>query len=323
MGSLSEDFVAALGAIAMGSRLKRLSDRLLADAADILDAAGLPLLPTQVALLAALERHGPMTIGAAAEGLGVSQPAATRTVANLIERGLIDSATDAGDGRMRLLSLTASGGAVIARTRREIWPRLSQAVSGLCDGRERDLLTLIATMEARMSEKTMTERFNAAVQILPWAPERARAFHDINIAWIEQMFAVEPHDREVLENPQAFIIDRGGDILFAALPDLGIVGACALMPTDDGAVELTKMGVLEGARGRKVGEALLAAVLDRARAFDGQTLFLLTNSKCAPAIHLYEKLGFRHDAEIMARYGASYERCDVAMRFMPPAGSVD
>ena len=29
-----------------------------------------------------------------------------------------------------------------------------------------------------------------------------------------------------------------------------------------------------------------------------------------------EKLGFQHDAEIMATYGARYERCDVAMRFV-------
>ena len=40
-----------------------------------------------------------------------------------------------------------------------------------------------------------------------------------------------------------------------------------------------------------------------------------TNSSCAPAIHLYEKLGFVHDAEIMRRYAARYERCDVAMRW--------
>ena len=47
-----------------------------------------------------------------------------------------------------------------------------------------------------------------------------------------------------------------------------------------------------------------------------KTLYLLTNHICAPAIHLYEKAGFRHDAEIMARYGARYERCDVAMRYV-------
>ena len=42
---------------------------------------------------------------------------------------------------------------------------------------------------------------------------------------------------------------------------------------------------------------------------------LLSNAKCAAAVHLYEKAGFRHDAEIMARY----ERCNVAMRYVAPA----
>jgi ribosomal protein S18 acetylase RimI-like enzyme len=46
-------------------------------------------------------------------------------------------------------------------------------------------------------------------------------------------------------------------------------------------------------------------------------LYLLSNRRCAAAVHLYEKLGFQHDAEIMARYGARYERCDVAMRYRP------
>ena len=48
-----------------------------------------------------------------------------------------------------------------------------------------------------------------------------------------------------------------------------------------------------------------------------ETLYLLTNAKCVPAINLYEKLGFRHDARIMKKYGAQYARCDVAMRYRP------
>lgn len=47
-----------------------------------------------------------------------------------------------------------------------------------------------------------------------------------------------------------------------------------------------------------------------------KTLYLLTNKACAPAIHLYEKNGFHHDAEIMADYGARYARCNVAMRYV-------
>jgi N-acetylglutamate synthase-like GNAT family acetyltransferase len=155
-----------------------------------------------------------------------------------------------------------------------------------------------------------------ALTILPWSPHLAAAFHDINAQWIEAMFVLEDTDRLVLENPQGMIIDKGGDILFVEVAEVGVVGACALMPSKDaGAFELTKMGVLDAARGLKAGEFLLAAVLKRAREMRVETLFLLTNKKCAAAIHLYEKLGFVHDAGIMATYGARYERCDVAMLY--------
>ena len=96
---------------------------------------------------------------------------------------------------------------------------------------------------------------------------------------------------------------------------LGIVGACALQKTGPTSYELTKMGVRESARGKKAGEFLLAAVIRRARELGADPLYLLTNAKCATAIHLYEKHGFQHDPEIMAKYGARYERCDVAMRY--------
>ena len=156
-----------------------------------------------------------------------------------------------------------------------------------------------------------------ALVIHEFSDELAVHFHDINAEWITAMFRLEDTDREVLENPRAKIIDAGGAILFVDARGLGIVGACALQKTGATGYELTKMGVRESARGMKAGEFLLAAVIERAKSLGADPLYLLTNGRCAPAIHLYEKLGFRHDAEIMARYGARYERCDVAMRYAP------
>jgi len=140
-------------------------------------------------------------------------------------------------------------------------------------------------------------------------------FRDINAEWINSMFRLEDTDREVLENPRARIIDAGGVILFVEASGVGIVGTCALQKTGASSYELTKMGVRQSSRGLKVGEFLLAAVIERAKSLGADPLYLLTNTRCGPAIHLYEKLGFRHDAEIMVRYGARYRRCDVAMRY--------
>jgi N-acetylglutamate synthase-like GNAT family acetyltransferase len=154
-----------------------------------------------------------------------------------------------------------------------------------------------------------------ALLIHPYSDALAAHFHDINAEWIEAMFRLEDTDRQVLENPRAKIIDPGGDILFVEAQGLGIVGTCALQKTGPTSYELTKMGVRESARGLKAGEFLLAAVIERAKALGAEPLYLLTNTQCAAAIHLYEKHGFRHDAQIMATYGARYERCNVAMRY--------
>ncbi|WP_174287146.1 GNAT family N-acetyltransferase [Sphingomonas bacterium] len=151
--------------------------------------------------------------------------------------------------------------------------------------------------------------------ILPFTDDLAGAFHAINAQWIETMFTLEPTDREVLEHPRARIIDPGGDIHFVAAEGLGVVGTCALQKTGEGRFELTKMGVLESARGRKAGECLLHAMIARAAELGADTLYLLTSSRCAAAIHLYEKAGFVHDADILRDYGARYARCDVAMRY--------
>ena len=145
-------------------------------------------------------------------------------------------------------------------------------------------------------------------------------FRDINAEWIRAMFRLEPPDEDVLRDPRGRIIDAGGVILFVEAPGLGIVGTCALQKSQGDGFELTKMGVRESARGRKAGEFLLSAAIERGTLLRADPLYLLTNSRCAAAIHLYEKAGFRHDAEIMARYGARYERCDVAMRYRPRTG---
>ncbi len=157
---------------------------------------------------------------------------------------------------------------------------------------------------------------NDKIDILPFSDHLASHFESINAEWINAMFILEDIDKKVLQQPRKYIIDKGGKIWFAQHSTLGIVGACALLNKGDGNFELTKMGVLETVRGLKVGEVLLRYVIQEAVSMQINCLFLLTNSKCAAAIHLYEKNGFMHDSDIMQTYGKSYERCNVAMRFV-------
>lgn len=67
------DIMRDVGYLALASRLKRLADLLLADAAKVHAESGEPVQPGQFPLIAALDRYGPMTINDAAQVLGISQ----------------------------------------------------------------------------------------------------------------------------------------------------------------------------------------------------------------------------------------------------------
>jgi len=315
---MAGDIVAELGHLFLGTRLKRLAERMQADVLKVAVEAGLPIQPSQYPLLALIEREGSVTVGQIAETLGISQPGVTRNMARLIDLGLVEVTRDGRDQRQKSLSLSDAGKAAMEVSKREVWPRIDMAVAAMCGPLSGPLLGQISAIERALDEKPLDRRAaDLRLTILRYDDALARHFHDINAEWIETMYRLEQTDRDVLENPRERIIDPGGDILFVEAEGLGIVGTCALQKTGPGRFELTKMGVLASARGRKAGEFLLRAVISRAADMGAETLYLLSNRKSEAAIHLYEKLGFVHDAGIMGDFGERYARCDVAMRYRP------
>jgi DNA-binding MarR family transcriptional regulator/N-acetylglutamate synthase-like GNAT family acetyltransferase len=309
------DAVASEGSIMLGSRLKRLAERLQAGAERIAADCGLPTQPSQMPLLTALYRQGPMTVGEAVEALGISQPAVTRIMSKLIEMDLVETMRDDRDQRSKTMALTPQGAAAMELATTSLWPRLRAAVAEICDVPA--LLDLVTQAEKALADRPLDRRPQGGLAIRRFSDALAGDFYRINAQWIEDMYALEQTDLDVLQHPRERIIAPGGDILFVEDPELGIVGTCALQKTGERQFELTKMGVLESARGRKAGEFLLQAIIARAYALGCDRLYLLSNSKSAAAVHLYEKLGFVHDADIMEEFGKRYARCNVAMLYRP------
>lgn len=320
---MTTDILENMSYLALGSRLKRLAETLQAGAARALAAEGYGVQPSQIPLLAALDATGPMTVSEAVDTLGVSQPAVTRTLTSLTEMGLIASQPAQNDNRIKQLSLTEQGAELVASLRTNLWPHIHAVAEELASGPHADFLEQVSRIESGLRAAPLDERVRQrrlanslnGLRIREYEPALAADFDAITRQWVSTMFSLEENDIRIIENPQEMIIDRGGTILFVEAEDLGIIGTCALMPVEGASFELTKMGVVEAARGRKAGDFLMQQVLERAKHLKMDELFLLTNRKCAAAIHLYEKFGFKHDEQIMQRFGARYQRCNVAMSY--------
>lgn len=128
--------------------------------------------------------------------------------------------------------------------------------------------------------------------IREFRPGDEDAFRRLNEEWIIRYFVLEPKDVASLADPQRTILDRGGRI-FLAVRDGQTVGCCALLAMAPGEFEVAKMAVTESCQGAGIGRLLLAKTIEAARAWGARRLYLETNRELAPAIRLYESLGFR------------------------------
>ncbi len=137
----------------------------------------------------------------------------------------------------------------------------------------------------------------------------AKDFANLNYEWLERYFVIEPHDTEMLENPKTYIIDKGGEILFAKTNNT-IAGTVALIKISDNYFELAKMAVTEQFQGKQIGKLLLEAVITYAQEHEIKTLMLESNRTLKAALHLYQKFGFQ---EVPTDPNSPYDRADIKM----------
>ncbi len=155
---MAQDVVKELGYLTLGTRLKRLGERLQAQTQVLLESADVDLPASHFPILAALERLGAMNVGELTEAVGMSQPGVTRLLDKLEAEGLVRSTQLAGDRRVRTIALTKSGRQLVSLSQRTIWPVIEAAVADACAGRAQPLLAALAALEEALAAAPLSIR---------------------------------------------------------------------------------------------------------------------------------------------------------------------
>ena len=310
------DYMAQLGLIACGTRLKRLSDMFYDEAKRIYAAAGVTFEPKYFALFSLVSERPGISMTEAASALGLSHVAVGKLARELAHEGLFTILTSETDRRRSDLTLSEQGEALLYRLE-PIWTLIEAGVQQVSDQMSCGIMRFIEELETAIANQAVSRHVitqlaspaPGTVEILDYAPRHRRHFERLNRAWISRHFTLEPPDQAILSDPEHYLIQAGGAVLFARL-DGRIVGTCGLKKEGDHAFELVKMAVSEDVQGRGVGKQLLDAAIERARNLGADTLFLWTSSRLEPALALYRKRGFK---QIAPPEPSLYERADVYM----------
>jgi GNAT superfamily N-acetyltransferase len=148
-------------------------------------------------------------------------------------------------------------------------------------------------------------------KIINYEPKHQPAFKSLNEAWISKYFKMEPQDYAALDNPHEKILKHGGAILMVLFSG-EIVGTCALIKMSETRYELAKMAIDPSVQGKKLGFLLGLAIIEKAKAMGGTSLYIESNTHLIPAIRLYRKLGFVE----MPRTESPYARCNIQMELL-------
>lgn len=114
------DFVKAQGLPLLAHRLRRLSELFLDGYGDWLPDVGVTAPPRALSLLRLLDEEGPLGITFIADRLRLTHPLIIALVAALEEDGLVEIARDPGDGRRRMVGLSAEGRAQASAARQAL-----------------------------------------------------------------------------------------------------------------------------------------------------------------------------------------------------------
>lgn len=314
------EFFNKTGKAALGSRLRMLTETITEDAAQIYKLYGTHLQPKWFPVFYVLSAGEEKTITAIAKEIGHSHPSVSKIITEMRKSGLVAEKKDKTDGRRNMVSLTKKGIEINAKIKDQLTD-VGNAIDAISSQASHDLWKAIEEWEYLLEQQSLLDRVReqqkkreaGKVQIVNYSPKYQAAFKALNVEWIATWFKMEETDYKSLDNPEGYILKKGGHI-FVALYNDEPVGVCALIKMDDPDYdyELAKMAVSPKAQGKSIGWLLGQAIVQKAISLGARNIYLESNTILKPAISLYEKLGFKK----VAGRPTPYERANIQMELL-------
>lgn len=147
----------------LGTQLRHLIELLDGAVQQAYVEAGLDYRPRYTPVMRILAQQQSATIGQLAELAGITQPAATQTVALMKKEGLLEVAAGGEDGRQRVVRLSSLGQELLPRLQ-ACWQATTRAAGSLDAELEFPLSQCLAQAIAVLEQRSFGERIRDANQ---------------------------------------------------------------------------------------------------------------------------------------------------------------
>jgi MarR family transcriptional regulator, organic hydroperoxide resistance regulator len=145
----------------LGTQLRHLLELLDGAVETAYVEAGIATRPRYTPVFKALAEKEPCTLGYIASAAGITQPAATQTIALMVKDGLVTAKVAPDDGRQRLVRLTRKGRELYPLMR-ACWAATKLAAESLDQDTPQPLSEALASAIAALQAKPFEQRIATA-----------------------------------------------------------------------------------------------------------------------------------------------------------------
>lgn len=297
------DLMSDLGALALGSRLKRLSDRMMKSVSEIYRSSGLDFESKWFPLFYLLSKEGEKGIMEIADILHISHPGVIQIAREMEKAGWIVSEKSEEDARKRHLKLTEKAWKNLPQLE-EMWVSFKENNAKIIRSSKQNILLALEELEHFLDTNDFKKQYYTTFEEMKENHITIELFEEKYQQQVENMvlsiqngefnLGLTAQRQPDLHNLKAFYNDKGNWLWVATNVNDEVVGTIGLERLNDTQSVLRKMFIKNEYRGKTLGLAqkLFEILLQEAKKQNFKEILLDTPLVTHAAHRFYERNGF-------------------------------
>ena len=288
------------GELIIGSRLKRLSERFLSDVSKVYKSFDIPFETSYFPVFYLLDIYGTIKISDVAHELEITRSGASQMVNALEKKGLIRYDTDKEDKRVRTISFTPCGTALLKEIKM-VWTSIQNSYRTILEegDNSRYFFQALEEIEENISRKTLFERVSqdlmrrrllTDIRFFPYDMGLEAAYRELALSWLLDNDFFHSKDTDFI-NRVAQTVESGQAVVEVAAAQDRVSGAY-YAALDGKAAEIKVFAVHGGSLDLDLQKALLKRLCDTLEKKGVRSASIRINRRQAPLIKLFRSAGF-------------------------------
>ncbi len=289
------------GELMLGSRLRRLGEKLFFDISRVYKSENIDFEPAWFPLFFLLERHNKLSVSDIASSMEISHPGASQMITTLEKKELISCAKDKQDKRIRTVTFTKKGSALLNQIQ-PVWLSVIKCAQEMLNEGENSkfLLSTLTEIEDLLGLKSFFDRIKEdihtrevinKIEFIPYESKYRDSFKELVLEWLLQNSHSSIDDTDFFNNTEEDLKTGKLEIVFIKLEN-SFIGTSVIKSIENNNAEIYLLFIKKKWRNMQIENRLLEYSIKKLQGMNINNIYTKLDRKNINLIKVFRNINF-------------------------------